>query len=152
MESLDIQPYLPQPPAPAMATSQAHEVSSIQSPQVIEQSQDDNPTANSIPGATTILPVGEVSTLQSSESTTLNHNNLLIASTDEVCQWLSRHDISTTSLDILRREEIDGRSIFLLSESFDRICKLFKEEGMKLGQISKIFLAIEKAKAEGAFD
>eukprot|EP00957_Ditylum_brightwellii_P022993 1735362-Ditylum_brightwellii.AAC.1 len=106
------------------------------------------PTANFIPVASEVVAVDDASVSPSAAAATASLTQQLInATTEEVCQWLTKHGITKTSLYILRREDIDGS--FLFEESFDEIKTVLKEEGMSAGQISRIRRAVEKAEREG---
>uniref|UniRef100_A0A7S4QK78 SAM domain-containing protein n=3 Tax=Ditylum brightwellii TaxID=49249 RepID=A0A7S4QK78_9STRA len=128
-----------------MAGSVESQINQSQLPQTLELLQSKIPTANFVPVAAEVVTVDtSVSHLASPSPST---QNVINTSTEEVCQWLTKHGISNASLDILRREEIDG--IFLFEESFDEIKSFLKEEGISTGQISRIRHSIEKAKREG---
>eukprot|EP00957_Ditylum_brightwellii_P132887 10133884-Ditylum_brightwellii.AAC.1 len=125
------------------------QVNPSQIPQTLQLLQSKIPTANFILVATEVTTVEDVSVSQSAAATTTSLNqHLITVTTQEVCQWLARHEISKKSLDTLQREDIDG--VFLFEESFDVIRNALKEEGMSVGQISRIRHAIEKAKKEGS--
>ena len=128
-----------------MSGSAESQINQSQMPQTLELLQNKIPTANFVPVAAEVVTV----------DTSVSHfaappftQNVINASTEEICQWLAKHGISNTSLDLLRREEIDG--IFLFEESFDEIKSFLKEEGISTGQISRIRHAIEKVKREGS--
>eukprot|EP00565_Helicotheca_tamesis_P000469 CAMPEP_0185723396 /NCGR_PEP_ID=MMETSP1171-20130828/254_1 /TAXON_ID=374046 /ORGANISM="Helicotheca tamensis, Strain CCMP826" /LENGTH=184 /DNA_ID=CAMNT_0028391095 /DNA_START=1 /DNA_END=555 /DNA_ORIENTATION=+ len=133
---------------PAAVGSLAVQAPSSQLPHTRQLLQEKIPTADFVPVvAAEVIQAEENCISESMGSMSLNQN-LSSASIEEVCEWLSRHGLSAASLDIIRQEEIDG--VFLFTESFDEIKMMLKGEGMKLGQISRVRLAIEKAKSDGS--
>eukprot|EP00957_Ditylum_brightwellii_P133480 10176457-Ditylum_brightwellii.AAC.1 len=121
-----------------------------QIPHTLQLLQSKIPAANFIPVATEVVTVQDTPVSQSAATTTSLAQHLTNATTQEVCQWLERHSISKASLDILQRADIDG--IFLFEESFDEVKSALKEEGMGVGQISRIRHLVEKAKKEGSLN
>mmetsp|Transcript_15529 Transcript_15529/g.20746 ORF Transcript_15529/g.20746 Transcript_15529/m.20746 type:complete len:132 (+) Transcript_15529:361-756(+) len=107
------------------------------------------PTCNFNPIAAEVVQVEEAHVSCSSTAVSVPQN-LSNATTEEVCRWLSKHGVSKMSLDILRREEIDGTLLF--KESAEEVKSVLKEEGVKAGQIARIRDAIADAKREGSLN
>mmetsp|Transcript_9979 Transcript_9979/g.14602 ORF Transcript_9979/g.14602 Transcript_9979/m.14602 type:complete len:644 (-) Transcript_9979:202-2133(-) len=145
------EPLVQQCPSPnlAMMEPASHQPPSSQLPITTQLLQSKFPTCNFNPIAAEVVQVEEAHVSCSSTAVSVPQN-LSNATTEEVCRWLSKHGISKMSLDILRREEIDGTLLF--KESAEEVKSVLKEEGVKAGQIARIRDAIADAKREGSLN